>query len=188
MKKNSLIRTSLLLGTITAILAGAVFSVNNITTDIITESEANKLNSYYESIFPDSKYAVIYDNQKDDDKSSNIISIATATKDETIIGYLYLASTTGYSNEVVSLIGIDAASSKTVKVIVTKQTETPGLGTLATKPKFLNQFINKTTDEVLKAKDNITAITGATITSTAVVNSVNEAYADFNTNYIKQGG
>lgn len=185
MKKNNLLTTSLLLGTITAILAVAVFMVNSTTTDIIAKSEATKLNSYYESIFPDCKYEVIYDNQKDDEKSSNILNISTATKDGELLGYLYLASTTGYSSDVVSLIGINAADSKLIKVIVTKQSETPGLGSLATAPKFLDQFSDKSTDEELKAKDNITAITGATITSTAVVNSVNEAFSDFNTNYKK---
>lgn len=185
MKKNNLLSTSLLLGTITAILAVAVFFVNSITTTVINESEAAKLNSYYESIFPDSEYEIIYNNMLKKDKSENIISVATATKDGEVIGYLYLASTTGYSSDVVSLIGIDVKESKTIKVIVTKQSETPGLGSLATEPKFLDQFTEKSTDEVLKAKDNITAITGATITSAAVVNSVNEAYADFNTNYKK---
>ena len=185
MKKNNLLTTSLLLGIITAILAVAVFMVNSTTTTIIAESEATKLNSYYESIFPDCEYEVIYDNQKDDDKSNNILSVATATKDGNIVGYLYLASTTGYSSDVVSLIGINAADAKLLNVIVTKQSETPGLGSLSTEPKFLDQFSDKSTDEVLKAKDNITAITGATITSTAVVNSVNEAFADFNTNYMK---
>lgn len=185
MKKNSLIGTSLLLGTITAILAVAVFFVNSITTTVINNSESAKLNSYYESIFPDSEYEIIYSNMLKKDKSKNIISVATATNDGEVIGYLYLASTTGYSSDVVSLIGIDVKESKTIKVIVTKQSETPGLGSLATEPKFLKQFTDKSTDEVLKAKDNITAITGATITSAAVVNSVNEAYADFNTNYKK---
>ncbi len=185
MKKNSLLITSLLLGIITAFLAVSVFLVNSITVNIIAESESTKLYSYYESIFPESEYKVIYDNQKDNDKSSNIVSVATATKDGNIIGYLYLASTTGYSSDVVSLIGINAADSKIVKVIVTKQSETPGLGSLSTAPKFLDQFSDKSTDEELKAKDNITAITGATITSTAVVNSVNEALNDFNTNYKK---
>lgn len=185
MKKNSLVGTSLLLGTITAILAVAVFFVNSITTTVINNSEAAKLNSYYESIFPDSEYEIIYNKMLKNDKSTNIQSVATATNNGEIIGYLYLASTSGYSSDVVSLIGIDAKESRTVKVIVTKQSETPGLGSLATEPKFLDQFNDKSTDEVLKAKDNITAITGATITSAAVVNSVNEAYSDFNTNYKK---
>jgi electron transport complex protein RnfG len=185
MKKNSLISTSLLLGIITAILAVAVFFVNSITTIVINESEAAKLKSYYESIFPASEYEIIYNGKLKNDKSKNILNIATATKDGEIIGYLYLASSTGYSGDVVSLVGIDANESKTIKVIITKQSETPGLGSLASEPKFLDQFTDISSDEVLKAKDNITAITGATITSTAVVNSVNEAFADFNTNYTK---
>lgn len=188
MKKNSLIRTSLLLGTITAILAMAVFFVNSITTTIITDSETKRLNSYYESVFPDSEYEIIYSKNIDKNKSESIIDVATATKDGVILGYLYLVANSGYSGDVSTLIGIDANENKIINVIVTKQTETPGLGSLATEPKFLDQFSEKTTDEVLKTKDNIAAITGATITSAAVVNSVNEAFADFNTNYTNLGG
>jgi len=185
MKKNSLIATSLLLGFITAILAVSVFFVNSITSTIIAKSEDTKLNSYYENIFPDCEYEIIYSSEKDKDKSPNILTVASATKNGDIIGYLYLAYTTGYSSDVESLIGINKIDAKIIKVIVTKQSETPGLGTLSTQPKFLNQFENKATKEELKAKDNITAITGATITSSAVVNSVNESFNDFNTNYVK---
>ncbi|MDD2371413.1 MAG: FMN-binding protein [Firmicutes bacterium] len=185
MKKNSLIATSLLLGFITAFLAVSVFFVNSITSNIIAKSEATQLNSYYETIFPESDYEVIYNSQKDKDKSANILTVATASKDGEIIGYLYLTYTTGYSSDVISLIGIDKTDAKIVKVIVTKQSETPGLGTLSTQPKFLDQFMDKVTNEELKTKDNITAITGATITSKAVVDSVNESFNDFNNNYMK---
>ncbi len=185
MKKNSIIKNSLLLGFITAILAISIFFVNSITSPIIAYSEATQLKFYYQEIFPNSEYEVIYNNDKDKDKSPNILSVATVSKNGKIVGYLYLTFSTGYSSDVVSLIGIDKADAKIVKVIVTKQTETPGLGSLSTLPKFLDQFMEKLTSEKLKAKDNITAITGATITTKAVVNSVNESFNDFNTNYMK---
>lgn len=185
MKQNNLLKTSLLLGAITAILAVSVFLVNNITKTIIAESEATKLNSYYESIFPDCKYEIIYDKEKDGDKSSAILNIAEAKKGNETVGYLYLAATSGYSSQVTSLVGIDMAEAKLISVIITKQSETPGLGSLSTEPAFLDQFKEKSTDEVIKAKENVTAITGATITSKAVVNNVNESFTDFNSNYRK---
>ncbi len=184
MKKNNIIGTSLLLGFITAILAVSIFFVNSITSPIIAYSEATQLKFYYQEIFPNSEYEVIYNSDKDKEKSPNILSVATASNNGEIVGYLYLTYTTGYSSDVVSLIGINKADAKVVKVIVTKQTETPGLGSLSTQPKFLDQFLDKLTNEELKVKDNITAITGATITSDAVVNSVNVSLDDFNNNYL----
>ena len=183
MKKNNLIFPSILLAIISGILALGIFLVNDITKGIIADSESTKLNSYYENIFPDSEFQVIYDNTKDSDKDSMIISVAEAKKNGQVIGYLYLVASNGYSGEVVSLIGIDKETSKVIRVIVTKQTETPGLGTKATEPGFLDQFTGKESSTVLKAKDNINAITGATITSSAVVKAVNTAFEDFNENY-----
>ncbi|HQJ96364.1 MAG TPA: FMN-binding protein, partial [Candidatus Cloacimonas sp.] len=59
--------------------------------------------------------------------------------------------------------------------------ETPGLGSNSTQPKFSEQFKGKTSEQLIVDKDGgvppncIKAITGATITTRAVVNSVKES-------------
>ena len=77
-----------------------------------------------------------------------------------------------------------AALDKDFKIIaikVTEQTETPGLGTNSTQPKFTDQFKGKTSEQLIVDKDGgappncIKAITGATITTRAVTNSLKEA-------------
>ena len=66
--------------------------------------------------------------------------------------------------------------------------ETPGLGANAEKPDFLNQFLQQAPEgglEVIKyqtpGEGQIQAMTGATVTSTAVTNAVNQAIAQYNT-------
>jgi electron transport complex protein RnfG len=54
-------------------------------------------------------------------------------------------------------------------------TETPGLGTKAFSPQFLGQFVGKSVKDPIKPKEDIDAITGATITSRAVCKGVKSA-------------
>ena len=66
--------------------------------------------------------------------------------------------------------------------------ETAGLGQKATLPEFYKQFAGKTTKIAVKkgggaGENEIDAISGATITSTAVTNTVN-ASTEFVENYV----
>ncbi len=51
--------------------------------------------------------------------------------------------------------------------------ETPGIGSLIEQPLFLNQFLGKSGE--FKVGDNVDAATGATISSTAVIECINRA-------------
>jgi electron transport complex protein RnfG len=68
-----------------------------------------------------------------------------------------------------------------IAIKVIQQTETPGLGTNSTQPKFTDQFKGKSVEQLIVDKDGgvppncIKAITGATITTRAVTNSLKES-------------
>ncbi len=55
---------------------------------------------------------------------------------------------------------------------VISQAETPGLGSKITEPKFTDKFKGKSIAEI----DTIDGVTGATISSNAVKNSIKEAF------------
>jgi len=88
----------------------------------------------------------------------------------------------GYGGDIKMLVGINT-DGKVTGVKILSMTETPGLGTLATSKAplsgktftFLGQFIGKTTTDKFKAKDDIVALTGATITSQAIANGIKHA-------------
>ncbi|MCM8800849.1 MAG: RnfABCDGE type electron transport complex subunit G [Candidatus Omnitrophica bacterium] len=75
----------------------------------------------------------------------------------------------GYSSNIEILVAM-TKEGKILAVKILSQNETPGLGTLIIEPEFRNQFINKWSFEL----DKIEAITGATISSKAVIDSVRE--------------
>lgn len=107
-----------------------------------------------------------------------------ATKHGRLIGYCLKATGTGYGGYIRMIIGID--TNGTIKgVSVLEHQETPGLGAKINEvrpgeksPYFLKQFIGKNAGTVA-VKKNIDAITGATISSKAVTDTINRAVTEF---------
>jgi len=106
--------------------------------------------------------------------------IAKDSKTGEVKGYVFTAQKNGYNGAVKTM----AALNKDFQIIAIKvieQTETPGLGTNSTQPKFTDQFKGKTSEQLIVDKDGgvppncIKAITGATITTRAVTNSLKES-------------
>lgn len=121
-------------------------------------------------------------------EDGNILSIH---KGQT--GYVVEASTYGYAGNLTMLIGV-SSDGKVTGLVVTDAHETPGLGNNAlTDTDFLAQFLNKSGEFSVKttgtdafsgatgeASNNameVDAMTGATVTSKAVVRCVNSAIA-----------
>lgn len=94
-----------------------------------------------------------------------------------VIGSIFKIAPRGYAGPINAMIGIDA-NGKVMAVSITKldQTETPGLGTKITEPKYRGQFKGKDGDDLKLKKDggSIDAITAATISSRAVANGVKD--------------
>ena len=95
-------------------------------------------------------------------------------KGKELVGKVYMVAPVGYSGPISILVGVSKQLVVTgVKIIAL--TETPGLGLSATNPTFLKQFIGKIKEDKLQAKEDIDALTGATITTQAVCDGVKEA-------------
>lgn len=95
------------------------------------------------------------------------------TADKKGSGYILKAVRRGYSSNIETLIALRPDFSiAAVKVL--SQAETPGLGSLIETEKFTKQFICLTGKAIAVNKDGgaIDAVTGATISSRAVANSV----------------
>lgn len=102
-----------------------------------------------------------------------------AQKDGKIIGYIVPSETKGYGGKIKLLVAV-AADQKVMDFTILEHNETPGLGDNAQKPAFRRQFAGKGAEllEVTKDpanKDNIQAMTGATISSRAVTQGVKQA-------------
>ena len=113
---------------------------------------------------------------------SNIDEVVTA-KDESgnnIGRVITSTSKDGYNGTVQISVGIKSDGTVVGITFLTLE-ETPGLGMRAAEKSFYGQYANKNTKEFKLVKgaagadDEISAISGSTITSTAVTNAVNAA-------------
>lgn len=102
-----------------------------------------------------------------------------AQKDGKTIAYVVPADTKGYGGTIEMLVAV-SKDSTVLDFQILSANETPGLGSNASKDSFRSQFDGKKSDALTVVKDktnkeNIQAMTGATITSTAVTKGVKEA-------------
>lgn len=102
-----------------------------------------------------------------------------------ISAYIFTESSKGYGGDVSVMTAIKPDGTVAGVAILDVSGETPGLGQNAAKESFFSQYIGlKMGVSVLKngakAENNeVDAVTGATITSTAVTRAVNKALDDF---------
>lgn len=158
---------------VSALLAGT----NALTKEPIAQNELKKSQEAMQSVCPD---AVSFEGEK----GLEIEAYKALNESGEVIGYAIPVSSKGYGGDVAVMVGISSVDGGMVTgVEVLSHSETPGLGANATNESFRNQFKdNPSLHGFSVVKDGsggtegkIDAITGATITSNAVKNAVNEA-------------
>ncbi len=92
----------------------------------------------------------------------------TSAKKE-IAGYGFIAEEKGYSSVIRIIVGVNPQA-KIMGVKILRQKETPGLGAKIEGEKFLKQFKGRG----VKDLDDVDTITGATISSCAVIKGISK--------------
>ena len=170
MKKDSFMKDALVLTAITLISGLLLGVVYGMTKDTIANAIKEATNKAYKVVL---------------DAADSIV--AKDASGETV-GYVLKGHAAGYGGPVVVVVGVDKDLKVTGISFPETLPETAGLGQKATLPEFYEQFAGKTTKIAVKkgggaGENEIDAISGATITSTAVTNTVN-ASTEFVENYV----
>lgn len=167
-----ILRLALTLLIITALAAAGLAGVNMITKDKIAENNRLKTQAALEEVLPGATDMDIVD------KGSGIIQAVYApSASSSVQGYaVQVAPTSGFGGEIVIMVGIDAEG-KVCGISIVSHAETPGLGAVADAATpagetFRNSFTGKNGELTV---GDIDALSGATITSKAVVDGVNAA-------------
>lgn len=191
-RRSNILKDSFILLTITLIAGFALGFVYEITIPAITSQKQEAKAEAYQTVFPEAAEFVVDDsltNQVEDaaavlsangyDKATiNEVLIATDESGNQL-GYVTTVTTQeGYKGGIVISIGygLDGIV-KGVEVLSIN--ETAGLGSKAADKSFKSQFVGKKVEKFeytkteATADNQIDAISGATITSSAVVNEVN---------------
>jgi len=98
---------------------------------------------------------------------SDIIYYKAYDKDGKFLGTAFKAQGKGYSSTIETMVGMDKDGAITA-IKILNQNETPGLGARVVEPEFTGQFKHKNWQTL----NEVNAITGATISSKAVTDSV----------------
>jgi electron transport complex protein RnfG len=177
---------------VVALVAVTLLAVlNQVTKGKIEDAEAQARNEVYQSVFAEaSKFETIENDYQPDDASIVINSVLEAQDaDLNDIGYVFdVTSKNGYGGDVQIAVGIKNNGEVTAFKVISAS-ETPGLGAKSMEDEYASQFaglsglapigFSKTGAD--RSKNEIDAISGATITTTATTQAVNAAIDMFNT-------
>jgi electron transport complex protein RnfG len=176
------LKFGLILAVICVVAGGLLAVVNRLTRPLIQTRLEEEKNESLKEVF---SQAADFEAVKDGD---NVLYYRAYDKDKNVIGVAFVASAKGYSSVIETMVGM--TQDGTINAIkILQQNETPGLGarvqevqndltllgalagrrsTASLKPWFQQQFSGKRFD----ALGEVDVITGATISSSAVIDSV----------------
>ena len=165
---NKIVKLTIILFLVCAIVAGVLGTVNMITEDKIAEQDRIKTAKAYASVLEADDYE---DVDFDQDSFQTIDKIAKAGD----VGYVVTTTFSGAQGMITMVVGLDSDYNCT-GVYVTKHSETSGLGAKAadtTDGAWRDNLVGQGDGLALtKDKGTVEAISGATITSRAVVTEV----------------
>ena len=202
MKKNTILKDTLILTAITLIAGGLLGLVYEITKDPIAQQEELAKQEAYQAVFEGADSFEVCVEADDPDVAAylaengftaqtvNEIMEAKDASGETLGYAINMTTSEGYGGDISFSMGVQMDGTMN-GISILSINETAGLGMNAQKDEFKNQYSNKNVDsfEVTKtgasADNQINAISGATITSDAITGGVNAGLCAFN--YMKEG-
>ncbi|NLG52409.1 MAG: RnfABCDGE type electron transport complex subunit G [Clostridiales bacterium] len=178
-QKKDVIKVAFILLAICAACALALSLVNEITRARIEDQRKIAFEQAMNYVLPAEAYDHVDISAIELDKSVSEVYEAKDS-DGTPLGYCVKSAPLGFAGEVQIVVGIDN-DDKITRVDIVSMSETPGLGTKAKDEKFLSQYAGKAgiitvvKGEASAEENEISAITGATVTSKAVTSGVQAA-------------
>jgi len=158
---KEMVRYGFILTLICSVAAGLLAGVNSLTKSrIIAQAQAEEEASLRE-VIPQGEYFEIVKSDSD------IVYYKAYDKQKKLIGVAFKAAAKGYSSTIETMVGMKTDGMITA-IKVLNQNETPGLGAQVTEASFTGQFSHKKLQDL----NQVEAITGATISSKAVIDSV----------------
>jgi len=189
--KPTALKNILVLFVVALVSVSLLAVLNQVTKSKIEAAETQARNEIYQGVFTEaSKFETLEAQYTPEDDSIVINSVLEAKDaDSKDIGYVFdVTSKNGYGGDVQIAVGIKNNGEITAFKVISAS-ETPGLGAKSMEDEYASQFAGLSGKEPVgfsktgadRSKNEIDAISGATITTTATTNAVNAAIDMFNT-------
>lgn len=186
MNMKEVLKPTAILFVICVAVSAALAGTNLLTADRIAQAAAQKAE--------ESRMVVLPEAASFEEKDGHYAGLDGSGN---TVGYVFETEAKGYGGTVKVMTGINTEGSIT-GVIVLEHSETPGLGANAEKESFRDQYKEQPVAnltggiQIVKFQapneGEIQAMTGATITSTAVTGAVNLAIEQYQNAYASEGG
>jgi Na+-translocating ferredoxin:NAD+ oxidoreductase subunit G len=165
----------------------------------IEQNKAAKLNELTKTLLPDASIFQPVQAQIEvtlpggTKEAAQVFEAMSADKQR--VGWSFMAHGTGFSGPIELVMAADKDFQKIMGYSVLASSETPGFGDQLKNDYFRNQFINAPAEQLTLSKTGnpaaidkqIVAMTGATVTSQAVVNTVNTFVVQIKDQMTKKG-
>ncbi len=160
---NKIVHLALFLAIVSAVAGGALAFANQLTSPIIAENNAKQEKESLLAMYPDASE----DDFKQVDTSFDSKTVQKVYSYKNV--YIFNMSVSGYKDGTTFLVSIDKDTKKIDKFNAISNGDTKGLG---------SQVLDEPFKKSLEGKDasgELDTISGATVSSTPVVNGINEA-------------
>lgn len=170
MKKNfnEIVKPVLVLVCICLVVTALLAYINSVTSPIIAKAEQEKTEQAMSEVLTEAEG---FRPVEIDNLPERVTEIYSA---ENGSGYVFMLTTKGYGGDMKLICGIK--SDGTIEQCKTlSHSETSGLGSKTAEDPYRNQYCGKSSDTL----SEVDAITGATISSTAYKNAIEDAFKAF---------
>ena len=170
-------RYGFILGIICFLASAILAIVDAVTEPNIKIQQAQEERSALNGVFPEASTF------KPCLSGEEVLYFLAYGKDNKLLGFVIKAQAKGYSSDIETLASLNL-NLEIGRVKVLSQNETPGLGSRVTADSFTGRFAGKN----LAGLSKVEAITGATISSGAVIKSIKDKLAGLSEQLIKERG
>ena len=177
MKKsfNEIIKPVLVLVCICLVVTALLAYINSVTSPIIAKAEQEKTEQAMSEVLAE---ADGFNPLKIENLPERVTEVYSAQNGS---GYVFMLTTKGYGGDMKLICGMK--SDGTIEQCKTlSHAETSGLGSKTAEDPYRNQYCGKNADTL----SEVDAITGATISSTAYKNAIEDAFKAFD--MVKEAG
>ena len=177
MKKsfNEIIKPVLVLVCICLVVTALLAYINSVTSPIIAKAEQEKTEQAMSEVIAD---ADGFEKLEIENLPDRVTEVYTANNGS---GYVFMLTTKGYGGDMKIICGMK--SDGTIEQCKTlSHAETSGLGSKTAEDPYRNQYSGKSDDTL----SEVDAITGATISSTAYKNAIEDAFKAYD--MVKEAG
>ena len=177
MKKsfNEIIKPVLVLVCICLVVTALLAYINSVTSPIIAKAEQEKTEQAMSEVLADADGFEKLEIENLPDRVTEVYSAQNGS------GYVFMLTTKGYGGDMKLICGMKADG--TIEQCKTlSHAETSGLGSKTAEDPYRNQYSGKNSDTL----SEVDAITGATISSNAYKNAIEDAFKAYD--MVKEAG